>query len=96
MIRDTGDRLEISGAMTLPGASRLLAQGSAALKPGITLFDLKAVEAVDSSALAVIFGWLREARQQGKALALTHVPQDLLSLAALYGVNDLLPLSTQD
>ena len=95
MIRDAGDRLEICGAMTLAGATALLTQGSAALKPGSTptLFDLKAVEAVDSSALAVIFGWLRAARQQGKQITLLHAPQDLLSLAALYGVTELLPLS---
>ena len=94
MIRDTGDRLEICGAMTLAGATALLAQGSAALKPGAatTFFDLKAVETVDSSALAVIFGWQRAAKQQGKQLTLLNVPQDLQSLAALYGVSELLPL----
>lgn len=94
MIRDTGDRLEVCGAMTLAGATTLLAQGTAALKPGMTFFDLKAVEVVDSSALAVIFGWLRAAKQQGKQLTLLHAPQDLQSLAALYGVTELLPLST--
>lgn len=97
MIRNAGDRLEVCGAMTLAVATALLVQGSDALKPGasMTLFDLKAVEAVDSSALAVIFGWLRAAKQQGKQLAILNAPQDLLSLAALYGVTELLPLDTQ-
>jgi phospholipid transport system transporter-binding protein len=92
MIRDAGDRLEISGAMTLTSASTLLMRGSAALKATKTCFDLKAVEAVDSSALAVIFGWQREAQKKGTTLTIAHPPQDLLSLAELYGVSELLPL----
>lgn len=95
MIRNAGDRLEVSGPMTLPGATALLAAGNAALANGETVFDLKAVDAVDSSSLAVIFGWLRKAKEQGKTVRIVHPPQDLLSLAALYGVTELLPLGSE-
>lgn len=93
MIRADGNRVEVSGAMTIPGATELLAEGSAALANAETLFDLGAVTEVDSSAIAVIFGWLRAARQQGKTLAITQPPQELLSLAEVYGVTELLPIS---
>ena len=95
MIRTAGDRIEVSGAMTLPGATALLAAGGAALTNGETVFDLKAVDAVDSSSIAVIFGWLRKAKSQGKTLRIANAPAELLSLAELYGVTELLPLGSK-
>ncbi|HUW38347.1 MAG TPA: STAS domain-containing protein [Rhodocyclaceae bacterium] len=92
MIRKAGDRLEVSGAMTLPGATTLLAEGNACLDGVETVFDLAAVTAVDSSGIAVIFGWLREAQRRGKSIHISHPPLDLLSLAEVYGVTELLPL----
>lgn len=79
--------------MTVLDAAGLLAEGSAALADAETLFDLAAVTEVDSSSIAVIFGWLRAARRQGKALRIVHPPQELLSLADVYGVTELLPLA---
>lgn len=93
MIQKSGDRLEVSGAMTLSCATALLAEGNASLGDDGALFDLAAVTAVDSSGIAVIFGWLREAQRQGKTVRISHPPQDLLSLAEVYGVTDLLPLA---
>ncbi len=92
MIRKVGERLEVSGAMTIDTASALLAAGNASLAGGENLFDLSGVTDVDSSGIAVIFGWLRTARAQGRTLRVASVPQDLLSLAAVYGVSELMPL----
>ncbi len=92
MISDAGDCLQVSGAMTLRDASKLLEEGTAALKNSTTVFDLAKVDSVDSSAIAVIFGWLRKAREQGKTVRIAHPPQELLSLADVYGVSELLPL----
>ena len=92
MIRKAGDGLEVSGAMTLPDATALLAEGNACLDGVETLFNLAAVTAVDSSGIAVIFGWLREAQRLGKIVRISHPPKDLLSLAEVYGVTELLPL----
>ncbi|KYC29467.1 putative NTP binding protein (Contains STAS domain) [Sterolibacterium denitrificans] len=94
MMRQAGDRIEVGGAMTLAEASALLANGGNALTgtETETVFDLSAVEMVDSSSIAVIFGWLRQAQAQGKTIRIAHPPRDLLSLAALYGVTELLPL----
>ncbi|MBV2235886.1 MAG: STAS domain-containing protein [Sterolibacterium sp.] len=85
-------RVAVKGAMTLAEASALLATGASMLAEAETVFDLSAVESVDSSSLAVIFGWLRQAQAQEKTLCIAHPPRDLLSLAALYGVTELLPL----
>ena len=93
MIGVVGNRREVSGAMTLAAASELLATGSASLSEGETVFDLAAVTEVDSSSLAVIFGWLRAAQRQNRQLRIVNPPEDMLSLAEVYGVKELLPLA---
>lgn len=93
MIRVAGDCLAVDGAMTLPNASALLAEGLEALTRDSAVFDLAAVSEVDSSSIAVVFGWMREARRLGKNLRVVNPPQDMLSLATVYGVSELLPLA---
>ena len=92
MISIVGDVLQVSGAMKLGDAAELLEEGNAALRNAETVFDLEKVDAVDSSAIAVIFGWLRKAREEGKSVRIAHPPKELLSLAEVYGVSELLPL----
>lgn len=92
-IRREEGRLVVSGDMTLETASVLLAEGVAALAESEAPFDLSRVKEVDSSGLAVLFGWLRAARAEGKSLRVAHPPRSLLSLAEVYGVTELLPLS---
>ena len=79
--------------MTLAAASELLAEGSSTLAEGETVFDLAAVTEVDSSSLAVVFGWLRAAQRQQRRLRIVNPPKDMLSLAEVYGVKELLPLA---
>lgn len=93
MIRESGDHVEVSGAMTLDEARVLLAEGERFLSRPENVFDLSAVTEVDSSGLAVVFGWQRSALKRGKALRLENLPESLLSLAGVYGVSELLPLS---
>jgi len=90
MIRIVVDRAEVSGPMTLPGATALLAEGEAAIAGDASVFDLAAVTEMDSSSLAVVFAWMRAAKAAGKSLSLLNPPQSLLSLAAVYDVADLL------
>lgn len=91
MIRVSGDQAEVSGPMTMAAAAALLAEGEAAIASTATAFDLAAVTELDSSCLAVVFGWMRAASAAGKPLRLVNPPQNLLSLAAVYDVAELLP-----
>lgn len=93
MIRVAEDTVEVSGPMTLALASDLLTEGCAALGQGEVVFDLAAVTDVDSSSIAVIFGWLRKAREQGHSIRIAHPPKDLLNLAEVYDVTSMLPLA---
>ncbi|MCF8150463.1 MAG: STAS domain-containing protein [Sulfuritalea sp.] len=91
MIKQSGDRAEVSGPMTMADASALLADGEAAIAADALAFDLAAVTDLDSSCLAIVFGWMRAAEAAGKTLSLLNPPKNMLSLAAVYGVADLLP-----
>ncbi|MDR2240502.1 MAG: STAS domain-containing protein [Zoogloeaceae bacterium] len=93
MIRDAGDRIEVSGPLTLGQAREMLEAGSALIQRSETVFDLSQVQEVDSSGLTVVFGWARAAKRQGKVVRISNPPRNLLSLAALYGVTELLPLA---
>jgi phospholipid transport system transporter-binding protein len=96
MIRVVGQRLEISGDVNMDNASTLLAEGTSALdqagKAGAGIdIDLGGLTTMDSSLLAVIFAWMRTAKANGYSLRLLNLPANLLSLATVYGVADLLP-----
>jgi len=91
-IREDGDRMVVSGSLTIPQAARLLESGAQLAGSRDTLFDLAEVEQIDSSGIAVVLGWLRAARAADRALRVANAPESLRSIARLYGVEELLPL----
>jgi phospholipid transport system transporter-binding protein len=98
MIEQNSDgRLRVSGPMLIGNATALLAAGRGFLRAGaaqeVLVYDLSGVAETDSSALAVIFGWLRTARARGVTMRITALPASMTSQAALYGVSDYLPLA---
>jgi len=97
MIEQTGDGLRVSVPMVIANARALLEAGrrflSAAPRSGEVLIDLSTVEEADSSALTLVFAWLRSARERDIKLCIVHPPASMTSLAELYGVVDFLPLA---
>ena len=97
MIERQGDGLRVSGPMLISNASALLKAGRALLPAacaqGVVAVDLAAVSETDSSALGVIFGLLRTARECGATLRVANAPASMISQAALYGVADTLALA---
>ena len=96
MIEQYADGLRVTGPMLIANASALLEVGRGFLRAGggATLaLDLSAVEETDSSALSVVFGLLRTARERGLTLRVAHPPASMISQAALYGVSESLPLA---
>ena len=73
-------------------AADVAVAGIAAIRGGDTAFDLSAVVTCDSSAVAVLLAWQREAQARGARLQLSGLPADLVSLASVYGVSSLLDL----
>ena len=91
MIRREGDRLLVSGALTLSTVAAALGEGNAAIAEGARTVDLGEVGELDSSALALLLAWLREAKRREATLAFTRLPEGLTTIAKLYGVAELLP-----
>jgi phospholipid transport system transporter-binding protein len=91
VIRRDGDRLLLAGPLTLANVAQVLEEGRRHLAEGAGTVDLAEVSELDSSALALLLAWLREARAAGRALAFANLPESLQTIARLYGVQDLLP-----
>jgi phospholipid transport system transporter-binding protein len=93
MISRDGDYLRVSGRLTMETVGALY---HAALQPdgdGTLEVDLAQVEAADSAAVSLLLCWLRRAQHDGTALSFSNIPDNLLSLARLYGIAELLPVN---
>lgn len=55
--------------------------------------DLGKVDAVDSSAVSVLLQWSRQARDNNVKISFINLPPNLLSLAKLYDVAEVLAIS---
>ncbi len=80
--------------MTMENVNTLLATGTALFDASSLEVDLGGVEDVDSAAVGLVFEWLRQAHGQKASLVFVNLPSTLSSLAALYGVLDLIPQHT--
>jgi phospholipid transport system transporter-binding protein len=95
MISRNGNSLRVSGRLTMATVAALF---DAELQPdahGALVIDLRQVEAVDSAAVSLLLCWLRRAQRDGTTLCFSHIPDNLQSLARLYGVAGLLPVSRE-
>lgn len=91
MNADAGKVLAIDGELTMATAAQWIERGRAVARDGDLVVDLSGVSAADSSALALLFDWMRVARASGHKVRQTGMPAGMLSLATLYGVDELLP-----
>lgn len=86
-----GGTARVTGPATLQTVNALREAGLALIAQGQGLtFDLTGVTEVDSSALSLLLEWRRAARERNATLAFSNLPANLDSLAALYGVGELI------
>jgi len=90
-MRREGDRLIVGGPVTLANVTRVLAEGLAQLENGAQTIDLGEVTELDSSLVAALLAWMREARRHDTELRFVNLPDGLTTIAKLYGVDQLLP-----
>lgn len=81
----------LHGRLTIATVPALFEAGLKQLASEDLQVDFSQVEAVDSAAVSMLLGWLRAAQRNQRTLRVTGLPDDLLSLARLYGVAELLP-----
>ena len=82
-------------ALNFSNAKSVLHDGLNALNAGQAEFDLGQLSSVDLSTVAVLLAWQRAAQAKSINLALVNAPDNLLNLALLYGVTDLLTLTAR-
>ena len=75
MIRREGTRVVLSGPVTLENARAVLEEGRAQIRSGARNVDLGEVSELDSSLLAVLLVWQRDARADQGVLAMERVPE---------------------
>lgn len=93
MIAKEDGRMVLKGRLTMSTVPALYEAGLKHLTDEDMTVDMSKVEAVDSAAVSMLLGWARAAQKSGRTLTAVHLPEDLLSLAHLYGVSDMLPVS---
>jgi phospholipid transport system transporter-binding protein len=95
VIRRDGPRMVVGGPVTLANVASVLEEGRRQISEGVRVVDLSEVTELDSSLLAALLAWLRDARAKEHPLSFTHVPEALQTIARLYGVDALLPAAAQ-
>jgi phospholipid transport system transporter-binding protein len=89
-----GEVLRLEGELafeTLPAVLVQSAEYAARTDlPERLTIDFSGITGVDSSAVALLLEWRRLAAKRGKTLVFENLPANLLALAQLYGVADLI------
>jgi phospholipid transport system transporter-binding protein len=89
-----GEVLKLKGALsfeTLPSVLAESAQFTARTDlPDRLVIDFSAITDIDSSAVALLLEWRRQALARAKTLEFVNLPPNLVALAQLYGVADLI------
>ena len=90
MIDCRDGRCVLKGPVTFGNVVSLLARGKELLTAPEVTVDLTGVTDVDSSAISLLLEWRREAARNGRRIRFLGLPENLRSLARLYGVTDLI------
>lgn len=91
MIERDGEWIVVQGSLTIETVPELFETGIRHLANEDFKVDFSQVDSVDSAAVSMLLGWVRAAQSAKRELRVKDFPEDLLSLARLYGVADLLP-----
>ena len=86
--------MTLEGELVFSTAKKLLKTGSACLDKvsGDVVINMAGVNNSNSAGLALMIGWLRYAKQRNFPLTFQAVPEQLLHMAEITGVKDVLGL----
>lgn len=90
----TAEVLRLEGPLSFESLPRVLGESAVyEARPDLPdrlTIDFSGITEVDSSAVALLLEWRRRAAALGKTLLFVNLPANLLSLAELYGVAELI------
>jgi len=93
VIRREGDVFVVEGPVTMANVEAVLGEGERIFDGPEVQVDLARVTEVDSSAVSLLLEWSRRAARKGQRMTFRSPPANLTSLAALYGVSNLVPVA---
>ncbi len=84
-------QLKLRGDLVFATATQALASGTLAMREASAWeLDLGAIEDGDSAGIAVLVEWLSEARRRAASVVYTDIPPQMLAIARISGIEDLL------
>ena len=90
----SGEVLKLAGALSFASLPSVLAESAQFTArtdlPERLVIDFSAITDIDSSAVALLLEWRRQALARRKVLEFVNLPPNLMALAELYGVTDLI------
>lgn len=92
MIRESKDRLYVSGPVTLENVMQFVNDGAPYLDGTPRVFDFSEVSEIDSASVSLMLEWSRRARASGAQVRFTNLGESIRSLIDLYGVGNLIQL----
>ena len=92
IVRDAAG-FRVQGPITMNNVEALLEEGRRLFAELEVSVDLSAVSEVDSTAVSLLLQWRRDAAGRGQRLTFCNLTPNIQSLAALYGVTDLIPVA---
>lgn len=94
-IESVGDNcLQVSGGLGFDNALALKTQGESLINSAAEAveIDFSGVTRSGSAALTLLCSWMRHAEQLEKSIIFTHLPADLMGVARVSGVDQILPI----
>jgi phospholipid transport system transporter-binding protein len=84
-------RLKLAGELSFDTAAGALVAGTRAMRdvPAWEL-DLSSLDAGDSAGVAVLVEWIADARRRGSTLRYKDIPPQMLAIARISAIDDLL------
>lgn len=92
--RGADDRLVVAGELDFTTVVRLFDDVQPLLGAGADIrIDLQGITRSDSAGLALLIEWMRAAQRLGKPIQYLNIPPQMLAIARVSGLDQLLPLS---
>ena len=91
---DSDGRVSVTGVLSFGSVNQALKIMQPLLEDrNAILVDLSAVERADSAGLALLVEWVSRAKQNGIELTYCDIPQQMLAIARVSGLDALLPVA---
>jgi phospholipid transport system transporter-binding protein len=91
MIVKEGKGFRVDGPITMHTVRSVMEEGQSLFNHDVLEIDLSGVKEADSSAVSLLLEWVREAQRRNQQLRYLNLPENIKSLANLYGVLELIP-----